>query len=380
MADQPILMAAFGEDFVETRILSEANSVKYWLRAYATHANAVPNKPVLSINGTDSDYSSSLRRGINVIQVNTNAFSNIKSFDVTTDDSNTNNKAFIEYVNSLRSGLFVIMTHERFQSSPAIDAWFKSKWSESWTGSNFSKEFPNSAYVGILGAGKNRILTEAFYANDGKLKEDSRAKVDTVYDNVGDVGYTGCSYRSIEDTNEYSDSTGYEYKRYPVQNESISKISNYGLAPNDSIYMVCDMYASKSLLDAGSTTRANLRWFKGTTMLSSSVSLEVPRNGADRWLRFERYTAVPADADGFTIVVSRYPKTSVVGDSKIRNLVFVQTAHGEQLNNVLQEFGVNGIRMNKGVEGGTTMIMELPNSKVDPSGTIPVQSFKETSD
>jgi hypothetical protein len=140
------------------------------------------------------------------------------------------------------------------------------------------------------------------------------------------------------------------------------------------------MYASKSLLDAGSTTRASLRWFKGTSLLSSSVSLEIPKNGADRWLRFERFTAVPTDADGFTIVVSRYPKTSVVGDSKIKNLVFVQTSHSEKLNSVVQEFGVNGVRMNKGVEGGTTMIMELPNSKVDPSGVIPVQSFRETSD
>ena len=65
---------------------------------------------------------------------------------------------------------------------------------------------------------------------------------------------------------------------------------------------------------------------------------------------------------------------------KSKNLVFVQTAHREKLNSVVQEFGVNGVRMNKGVEGGTTMIMELPNSKVDPSGVIPVQSFRETSD
>lgn len=376
---EPILMAAFGEDFVETRILSEANSVKYWLKAYATHSNAVPNKPELNINGA-FDMTSSLRRGINVVQVNGNSFINFKTFDVTTDDNNANNKAFVEYANGLTSGLYIIMTHERFQSSPLIDRWFKNKWSASWPGSDFSKSFPNSAYVGVLGAAKGRILIESFYGNDGVVKEDSRAKVDTVYDNVGDVGYTGCPYRSIEDTNEYSDSTGYEYKRYPVQNESISKIADYGLSPGDAVFLVCDLYASKSLLDAGSTTRASLRWFKGTSLLSSNVSLEIPKNGADRWLRFEIFTAVPTDADGFTIVVSRYPKTSVVGDSKIKNLVFVQTSHGEQLNSVIQEFGVNGIRMNKGVEGGTTMIMELPNSKVDPSGIIPVQSFRETSD
>ena len=90
---EPILMAAFGEDFVETRILSEANSVKYWLKAYATHSNAVPNKPELNINGT-SDITSSLRRGINVVQVNWDSFINFKTFDVTADDNNANNKAF----------------------------------------------------------------------------------------------------------------------------------------------------------------------------------------------------------------------------------------------------------------------------------------------
>ena len=38
------LMAAFGEDFVETNILSESNQVRYWIELIATHANAVPNK------------------------------------------------------------------------------------------------------------------------------------------------------------------------------------------------------------------------------------------------------------------------------------------------------------------------------------------------
>ncbi|QPB08779.1 tail fiber hinge connector [Klebsiella phage Metamorpho] len=378
MAD-PILMAAFGEDFVETRILSEANSVTYWLRAYATHKNSVPNESVLTINGSSAN-SPALRRGINVIQVNNDGtFGELKNFDVTNEES-ANNNAFLDYTGNLRSGLFVIMTHESYKTSPKIDTWFGLKNSIQWQNSEFAKNYPNCAYVGILAAGKNRIVAESFYANDGVLKEDSRAKLDNVFDNVGDVGYVGMPFRTIEDITEYSDTTGYEYKRYPEQNVVISKIAPYGLSPGDSAVFICDLYASKALLDSNSTTRANIRWFKGTTMLDSSAALEVPKNMPDRWVRFERWLKVPTGADGFTVVVSRYPRTTVTAESKIRNVFMSQVSHEEQLNTVTQEFGVNGIRMNKAVDGGTTHIFELPNAKVDPSGIISAKTFRETQD
>lgn len=373
------LMAAFGEEFVETRILSESNSVQYWLRAYATHANAVPNEYVLTING-ESRSAPVLKRGINIIKVNTNQFVNeLKNFDLTLEESNTN-ASFLDYMNSLTSGLYVIMTKDVFKTSPTVDNWFKSKYSTEWKSSDFAKMFPNSAYVGVLGAGKGLILAEAFYANDGVLKEDSRAKLDTIYDNVGDVGYTGIPYRAIEDWTEYTSDTEYEFKRYPEQNVVVSKMSDYGLSPNDDVFFTCDLYASKALLDAKSTARVNIRWFKGNTLLASNVVLEIPAGRPDTWMRFQRYDRVPATADGFTIVASRYPRTSVTGAGKIRNVTLCKTSHSESLNSVTQEFGVNGIRMNAMKDGGTTYILELPNSKVDPSGIISAKEFKETSE
>lgn len=100
-----------------------------------------------------------------------------------------------------------------------------------WQGADFAQRFPNSAYVALYGASKSRILIESFYANDGILKEDSRASIDLVYDNVGDVGRTGVPFRSVEDTEEYNSTNGSEYKVYPVANPVISKLADYGMAP-----------------------------------------------------------------------------------------------------------------------------------------------------
>ena len=368
------LMAAFGEDFVETQVLSEANSVRYWLRAFATHANAVPNESIVSIN--QKTISQLPIKGINVYKINTNTVEDRKNFELTNNDSTSNN-AFVTYMNQQKSGLYLIITGVNYCSSKVVDDWFSSNLSTCWAGADFAINYPNSAYVGLWGASKGKILSENFYANDGVLKEDSRAKLDIIYDTVGDVGYTGIPYRAIEDTNEYQDFTGYEYIRYPQQNISISKLSEYNLSAGTPVRFTCDLYASADLLKAGSTTRMNIRWFQGSNMLSS-VSLEVPNNSPDKWVRFERSLIIPNNADGFTAVVSRYPKTTSKAESKIRNVLMVQTSAPEQMQNSPAEFGVNGIRMNKAIDSGTTFIFELPNTQAETNGERVAKEFRET--
>lgn len=372
------LMAAFGQDFVETNIMSESNQVKYWMELVATHANAVPNARTLKINQKETG--GAPKRGINIWRINTDSAESVpKTFDLTNDDS-TMNKAFVEYMTQQTSGLYVIMTHELCRTSKIVTDWFSSKKSVVWPQPHYTVDFPNSAYCAVLAAGKNLILYESFIGNDGKVKEDSRAKLDLVYDTVGTVGLCGIPSRAYEDNETYRDTAGYEYRRYPEQDVTISKLNDFGLQQNQWVRFTCDLFASQVLLNAGSTTRMNIRWFNGNTMLDNT-SLEVPTDGGNRWLRFEKDLRIPANCNGFTAVVSRYPKTSVAAESSVKNVMMVQIVEPTpDQSGVQAEFGVNGIRMNKAIEGGNngpTIIFELPNSYIDKSGDRHAKEFRE---
>lgn len=371
------LMAAFGQDFVETNIMSESNQVKYWMELAATHANAVPNEHIFRIN--QKDVGGAPERGINIWRINNDSADNAKTFDLTNDDS-TMNKAFVEYMGQQQSGLYVLMTNGRCLTSPIVNAWFASKKSVVWPEPHFTVDFPNSAYCAIFAAGKNSILYESFIGNDGKVKEDSRAKLDTVYDNVGGVGMCGFPLRTFEDNTTYKDTAGYEYRRYPEQDKTISKLSDFNLQQNLWVRMTCDLYASQVLLNAGSTTRMDVRWFNNNTLISST-SLEVPNDGGNRWLRFESDFRIPSGCNGFTAVVARYPKTTVAAESGVQNVVMTQIsdATGEQ-GRTSGEFGVNGIRMMQATEGGnngSTTIFEIPNTNIDKSGIRHAKEFRE---
>ena len=368
------LMAGFGPDFVETQILSETNSVTYRITAKATHPNAVPNQYEFTLNQKAVGTPPSV--GINVWRINNSVVDPIKTFTLSNDNSATANKAFVEYMDAQPSGLYLIMTNGEYKTSQIVDDWFAKNRSVMWQGADFAQRFPNSAYVALYGASKSRILIESFYANDGVLKEDSRASIDLVYDNVGDVGRTGVPFRSVEDTEEYNSTNGSEYKVYPVTNPVISKLADYGMAPGLAMMITGDFYASKALLDAGSTTRVTVRWFTGTAQTSSSV-IEVPANKPDEWLRFEQFYTIPSGCDGFNVAVSRYPKPATDSLSAIRNFVMVQVSAAEADQNFAAQFGVNGIRMNNMIDGGTPYIFELPNTKVYPGGDYSASEFRE---
>lgn len=372
------LMAAFGEDFVETNILSESNQVRYWIELMATHANAVPNTHVLKINQVNTGGAPG--RGINIWQINTSfADATPKTIDLTNGESAANT-AFIEYMNSKQSGLFAIMTNQRCLTSPSVTAWFKSKKSIVWPEQHYTELYPNSAYCAIFAAGKGLILYEAFAGNDGIVKEDSRAKLAAVYDNVSTVGLCGIPQRAYENNETFRDTTGYEYKRYPQQDVVISKLADYGLQQNFWVRFTADLFASQALISANCTTRMSVRWFNGTTMLDS-FTMEVPAASADKWIRFEKDLRIPSGADGFTAVVSRYPRTSVVAESAVQNVMMVQIVEPAPIQSATQaEFGVNGIRMNKAIEGSLTpaaVMFELPNTKVDSSGDRTAKEFRE---
>lgn len=369
-------MAVFGENYVQTQVLSENGAVKYKLSAAASNTNSVPDSPYLMLNDNALG-SQTFERGLNVRVINTvtGAVTDSKIFDLVNAGGAAT--AFITYMNQLTPGLLaVIISAKEMKSESSVDAWFASAASANWPGAGKLQRFPKTSYVAFYSAVEQCVIQESVFFNDNIVKEDSRAKLEVVYDKLNDIGATGFTKRAIYDSATYSSSTLYEFKRYPTE-ELITPISGFGNTQDARCFLCLDMYASTDLINQGLTCRASLRWFNGQSLVSSTT-IEVPVQYAGYWYRYERFIEVPNGADGYTLVISRYPqKTDATGEASVRNVVLTRVSRAETTMTANAAFGVNGIRMNTLHDDSSEYMLELPDTKTDQTGSIYGNDFRE---
>lgn len=370
-------MATFGQGYVQTQMLSENGAVKYKLSAAGSNSNSEPNSPYLMLNDSPLG-SQTFERGLNirVLDTATNTIVDSKIFDLINAGGAAT--AFIDYMNGLSSGLIaIIISSDELKTEQRIDDWFVASGSDIWPGKSLLTKFPKTSFVAFYASSEKAIVQEQAIINDGIFVEDSRAKLEIVYDTIGDIGVTGFSRKLIYDPGEYSSSTGYEFKRYPTD-DTITSLVGFGGATNPRALLIADMYASKELISSGLICRASLRWFNGQSLISA-VNIETPMASSDKYVHFERLVDVPTDATGYTLIVSRYPNTADAnGEAKIKNVVLTRVARSDSPMNDNASFGVNGIRMVTANDNGETeYLLELPDTKTDQSGTIYSSDFRE---
>ena len=363
-------MAGFGEDFVEVQVISETNAVKYKLEIFASHSNSSPNLGAVKVNDVTLQTPTA---GINVYQLNSDGtIGTVKNFTFTSSDT-SGNTAFTQYLNSLSSGVQLIVSDTQLYSSPVVDTWFSNAYSTAWPGSKYINRFPNSAYCAIYGCSNKKIMQEAFFGNDGVLVEDSRAYLETVFDVLEDIGSTGFPSRIVEDTTQYMNTT-YSEIRYP-NTSAAAPIADYGMSVGQNVLLVCDLYTSTALKNAGSITRMSIRCMNSTGSVIASTNIDC--NNLDAWTRFEQYFTLPANTVSYTAVASPYPKLSDTGvEWGVRNFHSTQASESDKGTSI-SEFGVNGIRMYSSNENGTSYLLELPDSNVSKA-IIPFENLKET--
>ena len=369
-------MAAFGQGFVQTQVISENGAVKYKLSVSGSNANSEPNRPYVMLNDEPLG-SQEFPRGLNVrvIDVSTNQVIDSKVFDL--------GKlgivaaiAFTDYMNSLKPGLVAcILTSEKAYSDATLDAWFKGKGSRCWPNTGMCKEFPNTSYSAIFLTKESKIAMDHVFYNDGVLVEDSRAPIEVVYDKLNDIGATGFPGHIIWDPTEYKSNGQYEFQKYPETGALVVPLSKYNIKPGDTIALGFDIFADKELDDAGGNTRINLRWIKGTTWKSGS---SYDSTYVDKYQHFDRIATVPTDIDGFIVIAAKYPQSVTVGESAVKNFTMTQVSRGDESLGEIAEFGVNGIKMNKAVDApiNGNPILGLLNL-VDDSEVVTSSEFRE---
>lgn len=361
-------MAEFAKTGVEGAVISEANAVTYKFSVGGGHDHS-PNGYV---KRNDSDITGLYANGLNIRGLNTvDGQPEIKSFELTSNASAMNN-SYMTYMDTLTHKLVIIFSGKRLRSSPEIDDWFKKVGSVAWPGSYMCNNFA-VGYVAFYMPSRKKIVAEVAIHSDGNEKK--VAEYIAIADDLDDIGALGFPSRIVYDLNEYSTTTGYEYKRFPGD-AAVNKMSDFGLAPGASVLLSADILQSPEMLAANMKTRINLRWFKGVSLLSATTVLEV--EGTD-WKSSGSYAKAPADADGFTIVVSRYPRNdAIIGVSAVKNVVFTEVSRDGSKRSDGAMFGVNGIKASGFVEKDSgNPLMELGLFNTALTNIVNIVGLKE---
>lgn len=373
-------MAAIGQGFVQTAIMSETNSNKYKLSIAANMLASTPGAGHILLNdvavGTQTN-----GRGLNVRLFNTltRQVEEFKTFEFREDDSYSGNTAFMVYMNSLvfkENVLAIFTSGQGLLTSPSISTWMREHGSKNWPAPWNTKTF-NISFSALYDIKRGLIITESARSNAGIDYGDTRAKFETVYDIFTDIGSTGYTKKPVEDGVAYSNqTTDYVYKVYE------STLAAAGLKVEDKIYLTTQLKNNIRMLQRGSSTKVDAVFYNDVgdrNVVATSLNVGQPNN----WITHERYFVVPADAVRFEIVISTTPGNGTneqqANDSYCRNTVMSIVSRLEKVDLVSASISVNGIRMNKGADntGPTIPELRLPDTAKFPNATITSKEFRE---
>lgn len=371
------LIANVDQNMVTVRAVSEANSVRFKINLRGTpdlssKISFVKVNDVTIVSPTNLSKDAlnvRIMTNVNDPSVHDPRFFKMKEVD----DSQTN--GFIQLMDTSTAPLIALITYGSVKSNDVLDAWFTSVGSVNWPGANKFNNY-NFAYVAFYSPISKRIVMEG-YVGENKVSNAAYVDLETICDVLTDVGSTGFPKNAVYDPTEYVSTSEYEFKRYP-DNLLVAKLSDYGIKPGALMYLSAELYQSKELVDAGLTTRLNLRWYKQNTLLDF-FSINVPPNVTDEWFKIrDVFSRVPATADGFIIVTARYPRNdSVVALGSIRNVSFTEVSHGDEKGR-LTSMSVNGIRSTNFVEDEMlNLILNLPDAKIAEENKINIVGIRE---
>lgn len=366
-----ILMAEFDTNGVDVAFVSESNSVTYKIELGGATDHSVA--PYIKKNGINIADSQANNLGLNLREFNSPSDNGTEKNFILNDTNTSINSGFVNYINNSSAKLIAIFSGRNLKSSPIVDDAFKSWKSLNWPGSFLCNNY-SCGYVAFYSPAFKRIVSEVMISSDGNEK--NLAILTSVYDDLDDIGILGIPDKVVNDSNEYSTLTGYEYKRYP-SDSTTNLMSDYGLIVGKPILISADLYQTQNMLNVGMKTRLNLRWLNGSTIVANE---SIDSNDVG-WSQVTMYSTPPNTANGFTIVVSRYPKNDVLSSkSAIKNVCVVQVSkNGSEIKTSGAVLGVNGIRVGKYVEKDKTdsNLMQLKLNKTVLENIVPVVNLKE---
>lgn len=360
-------MASFNKDVVETNVFSEANAV-----TYKFHVGGMTNYSANAfLKRNDTVFTGTIANGLNLRCFTGESLAETKSYELTAVGSTMNN-SFKTFMDTALHELIILFSGKNLKGSSDIDQWFTDKGSVAWPGSFMVNNY-SCGYVGFYSPSLKRIVAEVAIYSDGS--ELGLAEHTLVFDTLNDVGVLGMPYRAVYDPSEYTTTNGYEFKRFP-SDLSIDKMVNYKMAPGRTYMIQATVQASPEMAASNMKTRLNLRWFKGTSLLDASTVLESSGGNASQVIA---YSKAPVDADGFTIVASRYPRNdSVAGKASIKNFVFTEVSKdGSEIGSNAM-IGVNGIKASGFIESQISPhLMDLGLDIPAVANIVPIVGMRE---
>ncbi|QPB12358.1 hypothetical protein [Providencia phage PSTCR6] len=373
-------LVAFGKDYVGTQIIAENNAITYKLTSKSSNKYSTDQTAFVAVNNNKL---ANFTSGMNVCKISKDGkLLEQKSFIL---GDTTGDNAFITYVKNVSNDCILTFTSAK-EISPiqAVETFMASIGSRVWNHVliNRIKAVSYSAvYVPVL----KKIALEGIKYGNEKDKFDYSVEIETVFDEISDIGRTGFPGQIVKDYSEYVSANDASYKKWPDENKLAVPLADYGLKPGDWVHLSALVFGSSELKDDSGWTRIDCRWIKGTVW-KGSIYLENTLSGtypnqkmvnADVWEKKETYGQIPDDVDGFLVIASKY--NGKAGISKVKSLTLAKTTSPKN-NNSPRQIGLNGIRTNTIVQEDIPVkpsgILSLLNMK-DGSGKTSSRNFKE---
>ncbi|AAQ17984.1 gp35 hinge long tail fiber proximal connector [Aeromonas phage Aeh1] len=288
-----LVIARVTEQGIQARDLSETFSGDNELIIKGQQGNA-GGTCVATLNGVS--LSPSQTKGLNCIHLTEDFKPTLMSFDFSVV---TDTDRFTTWVNSLATGIILLMSHTENVTNDKLNTYFDQIGSVGWKYYwNPDKGTNRSSYVAIIDCPLKKIMTEQFM---GHGKTTMQAQLCIVFDTFADIGVTGYGDMIAWEESEYFTKTpGYAVKELI----KLSNLKDLNIHPGETIELTGELWASEQASVDKVKSSIFLQYYTDNAWISSH---SINSSGIETWTKGTVTSVVPANCNRIFIRLYRYP-------------------------------------------------------------------------
>ncbi|QAX99597.1 hinge long tail fiber proximal connector [Aeromonas phage AsFcp_4] len=311
-----LVIARVTEQGIQARDLSETFSGDNELIIKGQQGNA-GGTCVATLNGVS--LSPSQTKGLNCIHLTEDFKTTLMSFDFSVA---TDTGRFTNWVNSLSTGIILLMSHTENVTNDKLNTYFdvigSVGWKYYW---NPDKGTNRSSYVAIIDCPLKKIMTEQFM---GHGKTTMQAQLCVVFDTFADIGVTGYGDMLAWEENEVF----VETPGYGVVNYFDTKPQTLNIKPGEMIEINAEVWKSKEAHAAGTGSALIVQFWGDPIPPATSnpgsryiSSFSVNAKGVETWEKGTNSAIVPAACTRIEATLYRYPNKNSSSKIGIRDVM-----------------------------------------------------------
>uniref|UniRef100_A0AB39TZB4 Long tail fiber protein proximal connector n=1 Tax=Aeromonas phage vB_AdhaM_G2 TaxID=3238786 RepID=A0AB39TZB4_9CAUD len=249
--------------------------------------------------------------GLECISINNDLSVGIR--DVFNFKNSTDVNRFEGWINSIGSGIILMISHGENITTTSINNYFKKigciGWSNHW---NPSTNTQNTRYAAIYDCGLKKIMVEQF-----GVSSLINVSLEVVFDTFNDIGVVGYGNNIISDQQEYINekSKTAEFKTFMNKTLISDMVVNWG----ETLRFSLETYRDDLAAAAGESIRLYYIGYNGNTSVTSGYVSSLDTSG--QWDFVYNDFVVPTTIDRLTVYATSWPvKSQYIGTTGVRTV------------------------------------------------------------